>query len=132
MNRRSLSLMEESKFKSYVMEKTRTQNMREALLYFASNKASMQGDLRAFEESLQLKKGFCTRKLQNYLGDTGYFPEIDRYKKFLDAEIRAHDVKDSDASRIQNFVIGNMQTFISVNGNQYGVLQKLNLRNIVA
>lgn len=96
--------------------------MREALLYFASNKASMQDDLRAFEESLQLKKGFCTRKLQNYLGDTGYFPEIDRYKEFLDAEIRAHDVKDSDASRIQNFVIGNMQKFISVHGDQYGVL----------
>lgn len=55
--------MEESRLKNYVMEKTHTRNMHDALLYFADNKASMQDDLRVFEDSLQLKKGFCSRKL---------------------------------------------------------------------
>ena len=76
--------MEESRFKNYVMVKTHARKMRDALLYFANNKAKMQDDLKLFEDSLKLKKGFCTRKLQSYLGDAGYFPEIDELRAFLE------------------------------------------------
>ena len=45
--------------------------------------------------------------------------------------MREQEIKNPDLSTIQHFVNENMQKFISVNGEQYSVLQKLNLRNVI-